>query len=200
MAAVLGEVNGFLAGGISPPHHRQFLSPELGGGAVADGAGADPAAPETLLLGKAKTVGTGASGQDQGLGMNRLRFAGLDAEGTHAQIQPLGIGFNQLGSPADGLGLHPVHQFRPQDAVREAGVVLHVGGGHQLTPGDATGLKACDQKGVEVGPSRIDGCGVAGRTRADDHHVFHRLLLEVVGFNGKRRGWSLTHGAKAEQL
>ena len=198
VASVLGEVDRFLAGGITPPNYSQLLAAKLGGGAVTDGAGADPAAPEALLLGQMKSVRTGASRQDEGMGVDGLGFAGVDAERTHAEINPIGIGLNQMGPPTDGLGLHAVHQLRSQDAVGEAGVVLHVGGGHQLAPGDASGLEAGDQQGIEVGPGRVDGGGVARRPRADNHDVLHRRPLGAIGFNGLGRG--LTHGANAEQL
>ena len=49
LAAVFGQINSLLAGGIAPTHHGQFGLAELGRGAVADRTGADALAPEALL-------------------------------------------------------------------------------------------------------------------------------------------------------
>ena len=73
-----------------------------------------------------------------------------------------GIGLQQASAPAQRLGLHPIHQIGPEDAIGEAGEVFHMGGGHQLAAGDATVLKAGDQQRREVGPGGIDGRGISG--------------------------------------
>ncbi len=49
LAAVFGQINSLLTGGIAPTHHGQFGLTELGRGAVTDRTGADPLAPEALL-------------------------------------------------------------------------------------------------------------------------------------------------------
>ena len=49
MAAVLGEINRFFAGGITTTHHGQFFIAELGGGPITDRAGADATAPVAIL-------------------------------------------------------------------------------------------------------------------------------------------------------
>ena len=74
---------------------------------------------------------------------------------------------------AFGLGLHPVHQLGAEDAIRETGKIFHMGGGHQLTPRDATVLEARDQEGGQVGAGGIDGSGVARRARPNDDQIFH---------------------------
>ena len=86
---------------------------------------------------------------------------GSDAVGPLGQVDRRGIGLDQTGPPADCLGLHFVHQLRPHDPVGKAGEVLNVGGGHQLTAGDATVLEARDQHGAEIGPGGVNGGGVA---------------------------------------
>ena len=173
-AAVFGEVDGLFAGGVAAAHHRQLLVAELGRGAVADRAGADARIPEALFAGQAQAVGAGTGGQDHGLGLERLAI-GLDAERPLGEIDRLGIGLHQAGAPAHGLGLEPVHQVRAEDAIREAGEILHVGGGHQLTTGDAAVLKARDQQRAQVGAGGIDRSGVAGWAGADDHQIFNPL-------------------------
>ena len=168
---VLGEGMGFFTGRVTTPNHGQGFVAELGCGPVAYGASTDAPAPELLFPGQVKAVGTGTCGQDHGVGALGLPLS-LNGERSLAQVQLLGIGLQQTGSPAHGLGLHAVHEFRTQDALGKTGKVLHVGGGHQLTAGDAPLLKAGDEKGSQVGASGIEGCGVSRRPRADDNKVF----------------------------
>ena len=182
-AAVLGEIHGLFAGGVSAPHHRQFLAPKLGRGAIADGAGTDAPAPEPLLAGQVQPVGTGAGGDDQGLGVEGLAV-GLDSKGSSRKVDAISIGFHQVGAPAHGLGLHLVHQDWPQHPVWKAGEVLHVGGGHQLTARDATVLESGDQQGVEVGPGGVDGRGVPRGAGANDDKVFNGGTTCAHGLSG----------------
>ena len=164
LAAVFGQIDGLLTGRITATDHGQLLLAELGRGPVADGTGTDAPAPEAFLIGDAEPVGTGPRRQDQGVGPDGFAFRGDQPVGPHGKVQRLRIGFQQLGPPAQGLGLAAVHQLRSQDAVGEAGIVLDVGGGHQLAPGDATPLETGDQQGGQVGPGGIDGSCVAGGT------------------------------------
>ena len=168
LAAVFGEIHRLFAGGITATHHGQFGLTELGGGAIADGAGADALTPEQLFAGQPKSVGTGAGRQDQGLGLDGLAFGG-DQVGPLGEVDGSGIGLHQAGAPAHGLGFHLVHQLRAEDAVGKARIVFNVGGGHQLAAGNAAVLKAGDQQGAQVGPGGVDGCGVAGRAGPHNH-------------------------------
>src|SRR5690349_17723301 len=63
-----------------------------------------------------------------------------------------------------GLRLHLLHEPRALDHVGEAWVVLDVGSDREL----AAGLDALNQDRLQHGTRRIDGGGVASRTRADD--------------------------------
>ena len=106
---------------------------------------------------------------------------GSDAEGALGEIQAVGVGLDQACAPAHGLGLEAIHQIGPQDAVGEAGEVLHVGGGHQLTAGNAPVLKARDHDRAEVGAGGVDGSGVPGRAGANDHQVLNDGALTSHG-------------------
>ena len=52
----------------------------------------------------------------------------------------------------------------------ESGVVLHLGGEHQLAAGLVAGRRglALDDQGGELGPGGVDGRGQPGRARSDD--------------------------------
>ena len=49
-----------------------------------------------------------------------------------------------------------------------------MGGGHQLATRDASPLKPCDQKGIEIGAGGIDGSGVAGWAGPHNHQILNR--------------------------
>ena len=86
----------------------------------------------------------------------------LNAVGLGAQINAVGICFQQVGAPTHRLGLHQVHQVGPEHTIREARKILHMGGGHQLATGDATALEPSDQQRLKVGPCCVDGGCVPG--------------------------------------
>ena len=72
------------------------------------------------------------------------------------------------------------HQLRALDAIGEAGVVLDVGGDHELAHRHVAG----DDERLEVGARGVDGGGEAGRAGADDHDL-RAMPASVVG---RRRG------------
>ena len=65
------------------------------------------------------------------------------------------------------LLLHLLHQPRTLNHVREAGIVLHVGGDGEL----AAGLDALDQNRLEHGAGSVDRSGIAGRAGTDDDNL-----------------------------
>ena len=72
----------------------------------------------------------------------------------------------------------PHHQLGAHDPVGEAGVVLDVGGQHQLAAGlvAGRGRLALEHQRRQVGPGGVDGGGEPGRAGADDDHS-----VDVVG-------------------
>ena len=60
---------------------------------------------------------------------------------------------------------HAVHQLGPLQALNVARPVVDVGRCHEL----ASLFHAGNDDRIEVGARRIDGSGVAGRTRSQDH-------------------------------
>ncbi len=71
---------------------------------------------------------------------------------------------HDAGADMGGLGFHLLHQPRALDDVGEPGVVLDVGGDHEL----AAGLHSGHQDRRQAGTGGIDGGGVAGGAGADD--------------------------------
>ena len=151
-------------------------------------------------MGQAEAVGTGARGQNQGLGFDHPAFH-RDAIGPLAQVDRIGVSLDQARAPTHGLGPHPVHQIGAEDPIGEAGEILHIGGGHQLAPGDAARLKTRDQQGAEVGPGGIDRGGVASGPGTDDDQVFRGDLRSSGRDHGLRRThFALTLGPRAWTL
>ena len=80
---------------------------------------------------------------------------------------------DDVGADMGGLRLHLLHQPRALNDVSETGIVLHIGGDHELT----AGLWSGNQNGGQTGARGIDRCSVACRTGADDEDT----RMEAVG-------------------
>ena len=98
------------------------------------------------------------------------RVADPDLEGPGRDVDPADLGRAQLGVEAQGLGPHDAHELGAHDPVDEAGVVLDLGGQHQLAAGLVAGGRglALDDEGVELGAGGVEGGGEAGRPAPDD--------------------------------
>ena len=59
--------------------------------------------------------------------------------------------------------------------VGETGVVLDLGGQHELATGDG----AFDHEGLQTGARCIDGGGEPGRAGSDDDHLFGHVFSSV---------------------
>ena len=79
-----------------------------------------------------------------------------------------------LDAGADVLGLraHLLHQPGALDRLGEARIVLDVGGDHQLP----ARLETRQHQRLQQRARRIDGGGVAGRSRTDDDHALMRAM------------------------
>ena len=103
-----------------------------------------------------------------------VRAAGRDdAEGRPLQVERRHVALHDLGAEPLRLRPHPGDQLRPQDAVAKAGVVLHVGGQHQLP----ARLQPFDEQRLQVGARGVQGGGQSRRPRPDDDHLSHERLL-----------------------
>ena len=95
---------------------------------------------------------TGAGGDDDGLGSQRLPIHG-QAKGLAGQVHRLDAAESDLRAEALGLFLEARHEFVAIDAFREPGVVLdHRGGGQQ-----AAWLPASQDERAQVGAGGIQG-------------------------------------------
>ncbi len=134
---------------------------------VTGGTGAHAEADALLLTGgDTELAGRCAHGEDHrarlvcGVADRHL----LDRAG---QVDLVDVLHAQVRAEAQRLLAHLVHQVRAGDAVPEAGVVLHFGGGHQR----ATELDTFEHHGLELGSGGVHRGRVTGGARADDDHV-----------------------------
>ena len=113
----------------------------------------------------------GAHREDDGAGLVCLV---ADGDGLDRPVQRhlVDVLHPEVRSEPQRLFPHLVHQLGSGYAVAEAGVVLHLGGGHQ----GAAELRALEHQRGELGTRGIDRRGVAGRPGADDDHVVDSRL------------------------
>jgi hypothetical protein len=164
---LLGETRqeqGLFHRGISSADHDQLLVPEEE--SVACGAGRHAVAEQPVLAGDAQHAGGGAGGHDHRMG-TELLVTGPDPERRRGEIDLGGCLVEHLRVEAGGLLLHELHELRAQDPFGEAGVVLHLGGQHQLAPG----LQPLEHQWLEVRPGGVERRGETRGARADDHDV-----------------------------
>ena len=131
--------------------------------AVAGGAGGDAAPTKLLFRRQAEIHGAGAGGDDERVAGIDRRVAG-EPEGALAEIDRVDMIEQDLGLEALGMAAHPLHQLRSLDAIRIAGPVIDIGRGHQLPALFQSG----DQDRLEIGAGRINRCGIAGGSGAED--------------------------------
>jgi hypothetical protein len=129
-AGEAGEEGGFLHGRVAAADHDDVLIAEEE--PVAGGAGAHAHAGQRLFAGHTQVPGRGAHREDDRAGVVGL-VADRDRLDGSVQRHRVDVLHAQIGTEAQGLLAHLVHQFRTRDAVAEAGVVLHLCGGHQRT-------------------------------------------------------------------
>ena len=182
----LGEEDRLLERGVAAADDRDRLLPEEE--AVTRRAGGHAVAEQLLLGGQAEHAGLGA-GRDDHRPAPELAVADPDPERGLGEVDPVGVGGDELGAEALGLLPELHHQLGTEDAVGEAGVVLDVGREHELP----AGADALDDDGLEVGATRVDRGGQSGRAGADDdelvgiRHSLPRSAVSAVSRRTHRR-------------
>jgi hypothetical protein len=152
-----GQEGGFLHRRVTAADHGDVLVAEEE--PVTGGTGAYAHADQCFLTGHAKVPGGRAHRKDDGACLIRLV---ADGDGLDGPVQGdlVDVLHPQIRAEAQRLLTHLIHQFGSGDALAEAGVVLHLGGGHQ----GATELGAFEHQRFELSAGRVDGGRVAGRT------------------------------------
>ena len=157
LAGEAGEEGRLLQRAVAAADHDDLLVAEEE--AVAGRAPGHAAAGEPVLAGDAQRPVRRAHGQHDGAGAVR-RLPHLDDLDLAGQVDLGRVVGDELGAEALGLLAQVVHELGPHDAVREAGVVLDVGGVHERAAG---GHRALEHQRSEPGAGQVDGGGVAGR-------------------------------------
>src|SRR3954447_15305905 len=165
-----GEEGGLLHRGVAAADDHDVLVAEEE--AVTGRTGRHAAAEQPLLVVQAEVPVLGARRHDHDVRAEHLA-ADLHDLRADGQVDLRDVPRLQLGAELLGLVAHVVHELRALDALREAGEVLHLGGGHQR----AAELRTLEHQRVEVGAGGVDGRGVSGRARPDDDQVTHAVVL-----------------------
>ncbi len=98
------------------------------------------------------------------VGGGALVAVGDDPEGAGREVDRVDGLEPDLGAEAPGLLAHLFDQLGPEDAVREAGVVLDLGGDGEL----AAGLRAFEHDRRQVGAGGVERGGQPGRAGAEN--------------------------------
>jgi hypothetical protein len=135
--------------------------------AVTGSAPGHAASRQALLVRQAQLPVPGAGRDDHGPGEVGL-VADLDDLGVRGEVDLGDVVGDELGAEALGLLAQVVHEVRAQDAVREAGEVLHIGGVHQ---GATCRHRTLEHQRFQVAAGGVDGGRVARGARSDDDDV-----------------------------
>ena len=158
----VAQIVGLLTGGVATTHHgNHLLAVEE---AVAGGAGRYALTGILGLVRQAQILGRGTRGHDDGVGRELLTAVEGHHEGALAHIDASHEARLHLRAQVHSLLAHVIHQLESVDTLRETREILDSRSLGQL----ATYLQAFDEQAVDSRAHQIDGCGVAGRARADD--------------------------------
>ena len=156
-------------------HHHDLLLLEEE--AIAGGAVRDAEALQRDLAGQADLLRR-STGRDDHRRRDECDGLGAHLERMRAEVHDLDR-LQRLEDRAEALGLlaHEVHQLRPEDALREAGVILDVRGDGELP----AGLQPFEHDRLDVGAGEIESGGAAGRAGADDDDLIVGVAFHVAG-------------------
>ncbi len=157
----VGQIQGFLHGGITATHHSDILAAIEE--SVAGGAAGNTSSHEGFLGRQAEILCRGAGGDDQRVTSVTASIADQQ-ERLLLQLGCVDMIENHLRVETFSVFLKTRHQFRALHAHCIGGPVVHVGGGHHLA---ALG-QAGDQRRIEVGARSVYGGGVTGGAGSQD--------------------------------
>jgi hypothetical protein len=139
-------------------------------GAVAGGARRQPVADELLFIRQPEPLRTRAARDDEGARLLPLPVH-LQAQMSVRLLEVLDRLIGKTRPEALRLRLHVHDQFRPVDALREAGKVLHQRGRRELP----ARLVPFEDERREIRPRRVDRSREASAAGSDDDDFFHRM-------------------------
>ncbi len=198
-AGELGHVQGLLHGAVATTDdgHRFVAVPGEGPIAGRAGGHAQALGAEVLLALEPQPVGRRSGGDDHCVGPISGVCVSDQYEGTCGQIDPDHVLRADPDVEAQGLIAEGLHHHLPVDPLREAGVVLHLGGVHQLSTRDhPAGCRdrPFQHQRFQVGPGGVDGRRPASRPRSDDGDFLHvirvRHRLAAFAYRGFPRAGS----------
>ncbi len=170
LAGELGDEDRVLHCRVPTSDHHDLLIFEKG--SVTYPASRDTHSLELLLAGDPKPFGLGTHRQDHRLG---AMFLAADNDGLHLAVGQTELGRivgDEAGPESLGLCTELAHHRRSHDSLGVARIVLDIGGVLQLTtPG-----KPLHDERFQLGPGRVQGRRVTGRTPSDHDHVFYSLF------------------------
>ena len=175
LVAELGQIGGIFAGRVAAANHRHVLA--FVEEAVASGASGNAAALEFFLGGQTEITCRRTRGNDDTVGQDFAIVFRRHLEGALADIDARHLAFAYFGAKAQGLLTDFLHHFRAGDSVGITRKILDFGGLGKLS----AGLHTLINDSFHVGATRVDGCCVACRARANyqTFNVFHILMFRV---------------------
>ena len=165
-----GQIQGICRCGVAAAnHHHGFVPVEH---AVAVGAVAQSSADELLFLRHSQGSGVGTGGDDHRPAFI-IPFLGVDCLDTALQLQPRHLGVPGLHSEPGGTLLHLLTQGKAVHALREAGVVVNLGGEGHLS----SRCHFFQHQNRQACPSSIQsGCIPAGAAADNQHIINHGII------------------------
>ena len=183
MGGDVGEINRLLDRRIAAADDDNPLAPKEE--SVAGGAGGDAKTLELLLARQAQPSGLGARRDNERVAGVNLAEVAEKLERAAAEPRFNDMIRNEFRADMLGLGAHLVHQPGALDRLGEAGVVLDIGGDHQLP----ALLEAGDQHRLQHRAGGIDRRRIAGGAGAQNNDA------GVARGGGWRHGVSFSRGA-----
>src|SRR5579864_8656013 len=133
---------------------------------VAGGAARHTSSPQAGFVVKTEPDG-GGTGSDDYRVRSEFFVVDPDAQRRACKVNFGDVEVVDLGAEARGLLAKTLHQFGSHYALWEAGIVLDIGGQHQLAAIQPTG----EQQRSKVCTRRVNGGCQTCRTRADDDNL-----------------------------
>ena len=175
--AELGQIGRFLRGRVAAAYHSYLHAPEEK--AVAHRASRNPFVHQALFRLQAQPFRTGTGGDDDGFRMDDRTALRPQRMGRRGEIHFCDFLISDFRAKTFRLLAQVVHHLRPQDAVRIAREVLHVGGDHQLSARFVAGV----HQGLHICAGGVNSSGVACWASTYDDACLGFCCLSHISFD-----------------